>query len=178
MAASESSWATKLQPWSVLLVSCALVVLGLPGHAFADQPQLLSVDPASGPAGSKVIVRGTGWTPEYYSSGVRISFDQNHGNGVLIPYADEMVVTPNPDGEFSFETTIPPTFAVGDVVSFSGLIGNGSGARANYTVTAGVSPGGGDGSKPDLKPAGISFDRSIPVGVNIHFDGTVTNSGD
>jgi hypothetical protein len=75
----------------------------------------------------KVNVLGTGWDPEYYSSGVRISFDQNFGNGVLTPIADEIVVPPDSNGRFSFTYTIPKGFRQGDIISISGLIGNGGG---------------------------------------------------
>lgn len=169
----------KLRSWSVLLMSCTLILLGLPVSAFADTPQLLMVDPAAGPVGSTVTVRGTGWTPEYYAGGVRISFDHNHGNGVLTPYAEEMTVLPDSDGELSFETTIPSSFAEGDVLSFSGLIGNGSGARANFTVTAGTGPRGNGNAKADLEPTAIYFDKAAAaVGRNVHFDAGVINTGD
>ena len=125
--------------YAMVLAICCLLSLGLSGTATADEPQLLVVQPTSGPPGTVVTVTGTGWSPDYYASGVRISFSQNFGNGVLTNYADDIVVQPKPDGTLSFQATIPSEFKTGDVITFSGLIGNGSGARANFTVG-----GGGD----------------------------------
>src|SRR6185312_13752884 len=114
---------------SILLLSC------VGGTASADEPQLLAVQPISGPPGTAVTVTGRGRSPRYYASGVRIGFAQNFGNGVLKKYADDIVVKPNANGTLSFRSTIPRSFKAGDVVTFSGLIGNGSGANANFTVT-------------------------------------------
>jgi hypothetical protein len=123
-----------------VIASVGLLILGLPGPA-AAQGRSLTVSPDSGPVGSKVTLTGSDWSPEYYSSGVQISFQQNHGNGVLTNYADPILVQPDQQGHFSFEATIPTFFQPGDIVTFSGLIGNGSGERANFTVTSGETNG-------------------------------------
>jgi hypothetical protein len=158
----------------IVVVTCLLALACLRGVAAADEPQLLFVRPTSGPAGSTVTVTGKGWSPQYYASGVRISFDQNFGNGVLQAYADDIVVKPSPDGTLSVEATIPASFKPGDIVTFSGLIGNGSGANANYTVTA----GGATPRPADLQPTAIKFDKSLAlVGKVIHFDSGIRNAG-
>lgn len=125
-----------------LAVFLGLISIGLPGVAVA-QARSLTVAPESGPAGSRVTVTGANWSPEYYASGVTISFHQNHGNGVYTSYAEPIVVRPDPQGGFSFESTIPAFFRAGDLVTFSGLIGNGSGQNANFRVTEGGGTGGG-----------------------------------
>jgi hypothetical protein len=153
---------------SILLLSC------VGGTASADEPQLLAVQPISGPPGTAVTVTGRGWSPRYYASGVRIGFAQNFGNGVLKKYADDIVVKPNANGTLSFRSTIPRSFKAGDVVTFSGLIGNGSGANANFTVTG----AGGSTATADLQPTAIMFNRTgIAVGKSVHFDSGVRNTG-
>lgn len=159
-----------------VIMTVGLVLLGLPGTASAGVPQLLTVRPESGPAGSNVTVSGTGWLPEYYASGVRVGFHQNHGNGVLTSYADERTVQVDGNGEFSFEATIPTSFSAGDVLTFSGLIGNGSGANANFTVTDGSSSEAS--ALADLAPTDIYYDKDAKVGTKVHFDAGVVNSGD
>ena len=119
-----------------MILSVALVMLGLPSVARA-QGLALAVSKESGPAGSRVTVTGTGWPLQYYPNGVQVGFYQNFGNGVLTPYADPIVVKQDENENFRFETSIPTSFKPGDIVSFSALIGNGSGARANFTVTSG-----------------------------------------
>ena len=153
---------------SILLLSC------VGGTASADEPQLLAVQPISGPPGTAVTVTGRGWSPRYYASGVRIGFAQNFGNGVLKKYADDIVVKPNANGTLSFRSAIPRSFKAGDVVTFSGLIGNGSGANANFTVTG----AGGSTATADLQPTAIMFNRTgIAVGKSVHFDSGVRNTG-
>jgi hypothetical protein len=129
--------------------------------------------------GTKVTVRGTGWDPEYYKSGVRISFDQNFGNGVLTPIADEIVVPPDSNGRFSFDYTIPEGFQQGDIISISGLIGNGGGERANFTVTGGrQESNGGPATGADLRPTAIKYDTSaVQLNNTVHFDSGVKNTG-
>ena len=100
----------KIQLVVVLGSAWSLFLLLLPPVAQAAIPQLLSVDPKSGPPGTAVTVTGTGWTPDYYASGVRISFYQNFGNGVLTKYADDKVVKADGDGNLSFPATIPTSF--------------------------------------------------------------------
>lgn len=167
----------RFRVWRVLLC-CVLLILAsqTPGHA--QEPRSLSISPESGPAGTRVTVRGTGWDPEYYSSGVQISFDQNFGNGVLTPYADEMTVKPDQDGRFRFEHTIPENFSRGDVLSISGLIGNGSGERANFTVIGDGRGSSGTSDGPDLQPTAITYDPAdARLNTSVHFDSGITNSG-
>jgi Cutinase len=108
-----------------------------PPRASAE-PQLLSVSPNSGPPGTIVAITGTGWDPQYYSAGVQISFEQNFGNGVLQRFADDVTVQPDSAGNIHLTTSVPTSVRAGDVISFDALIGNGGGARANFTVTAGA----------------------------------------
>jgi hypothetical protein len=112
-----------------------LLMIALPTPASA-QAQLLTVTPNSGPAGTPVTITGTGWDPRYYSGGVQVSFEQNFGNGVLQRYTDDVTVQPDADGNISMKATVPSSANVGDVITFDALIGNGGGARANFTVTS------------------------------------------
>lgn len=179
-------------PRSLVIVLSWVLLLGLsPSIAMAaaapDEPRSLTVDPSSGPPGTSVTVRGTGWDPEYYSTGVRVGFYQNFGNGVLTSYADERSVQPDDKGRFSFGHTIPDGFADGDILTFSGLIGNGGGERANFTVAGGGSSGGqggssggaGTGSQADLKPTSITYDKekATQFGAKIYFDSGIENGG-
>ena len=118
-----------------ILFCSILLILALQVPGYAEERRSLTVSPGAGPVGTKVTVRGTGWDPEYYSSGVQVGFYQNFGNGVLTRYADQIVVPPDQDGRFSFDHTIPKGFDQGDLITISGLIGNGGGERANFTVT-------------------------------------------
>ena len=170
--------ARRVRALQILFCSILLILaLGVPGYA--EERRSLTVSPGEGPVGTKVTVRGTGWDPEYYSGGVQVGFYQNFGNGVLQSYADEISVQPDADGRFSFESTIPDGFAAGDMVTFSGLIGNGSGERANFTVTGGGRSGsGGSTAKPDIAPTAIRYDQQkTQVNTKIYFDSGIVNNG-
>ncbi|MGD9529579.1 MAG: CARDB domain-containing protein [Pseudonocardia sp.] len=147
--------------------------------AAPTERRAITVDPASGPAGSTVTVSGTGWDPAYYTNGVEIGFYQNFGNGVLTSYADRMYVKPDAEGRFRFDTVIPSTLRSGDVVTISGLIGNGGGERANFTVTGGAPPTGGGGTEQaDLAPTAIRYDQNqTQAGTKVFFDSGIANTG-
>jgi len=100
--------------------------------------------PDSGPPGTQVSITGSGWDPSYYSNGVQISFENNYGNGVLQRYAPDVVLKPDQSGNLKLSAQVPTTASAGDVITFDALIGNGGGARANFTVTPNVArqPGG------------------------------------
>jgi hypothetical protein len=163
-----------------IIFCCIPLILALQLPSYADEPRSLTISPKSGPVGTKATVRGTGWDPEYYSGGVRIGFYQNFGNGVLTPIADEIRVPPDPNGRFNFDYTIPDGFEQGDVFSISGLIGNGGGERANFTVTAGQQEGSGTAiAGPDLQPTAIKYDpAAAQPNDTIHFDVGVKNNGE
>lgn len=87
---------------------------------------------------------------------------------------------PDQDGRFSFDSTILDDFAAGDIITFSGLIGNGGGERANFTVTGGATPASGSvsTSKPDLAPTTIKYDKGkTQIGTKIYFDSGIANKG-
>jgi CARDB len=175
--------ANRTQPRRVralqILFCSILLILALQVPGYAEERRSLTVSPGAGPVGTKVTVRGTGWDPKYYASGVQVGFYQNFGNGVLTPIADKTVVPPDSAGRFTFNYTIPEDFRQGDVLSISGLIGNGGGERANFTVTGGRQEGGGSAvTGPDLQPTAIKYDASTIRSENtLHFDAGIKNNG-
>jgi len=107
-----------------VVVACFVVLALMPLPAFAD-PEQITVQPSSGPAGSIVMVTGTGWT----DSGER-------GWPVPINIGMTEVGRGDPDATGSFRTNlqIPAQTPAGEV-ELDAIIGNGSSARAWFTVT-------------------------------------------
>ena len=107
------------------VVAWVLVLALMPAPAFAD-PEQITVNPASGPAGSTVTVTGTGWTDH-----------AELGWPVPINIGMMEVARGSPDATGSFRTSlqIPAQTPAGEV-EIDAIIGNGSSARAWFTVTA------------------------------------------
>ena len=64
-----------------------------------------------GPNGNQGYCAGYGLGSGAYSGGVQVKTDQNFGNGVLTPIADEIVVPPDSDGRFSFTPSSQRAFS-------------------------------------------------------------------
>ena len=124
-------------------------MLGGPGSAAAQGPAAISIDPTSGPAGTSVHVSGTEFAG---NCSVTIWFGEPSAGGVVLG-GD----TPDANGAFETDVTIPLTAALGPhVIVAVGLAFGGEFcstptdrvARAEFRVTAG---------EGDLEP------RFVPV---------------
>ena len=114
----------------LLATACTLSLLAAPGDAVA-QGQLIEVSPTWGPPGTETTVTGSGWPLEYYPS-VHLTITERRGGGFPSHLGDEFA-TPDEGGRFVKKIRIPSTATPG-TIQISGIIGNGSGATADFTV--------------------------------------------
>lgn len=132
LSAGTGAMPRKFRLLLLIVTVCALALLVTPGSA-AAQGQSLAISPTWGPVGTKVTVTGTGWPIEYYPS-VHITITERRGGGFPRHLGDEFA-TPDAEGNFTIEITIPASATAG-IINISGIIGNGSGAMADFTVTS------------------------------------------
>lgn len=107
-----------------------LLPLAAPRSALAQGLQI-SVSPTWGPTGTEVTVRGTGWPIQYYPS-VHLTITERRGDGFPTHLGDEYA-TPDKDDNFVKKIKIPASATPG-IVKISAIIGNGSGANADFYV--------------------------------------------
>lgn len=107
----------------------------------SGDPLTINISPSSGPTGTAITVRGTGWTHQTYADGVPIEIAQNYGNGQLTLLTTGKSGPPNVKGDFSLRMTIP-TNAKPGLLSISPVTGGPEIADALFTVTSGGTPSG------------------------------------
>lgn len=107
----------------------------------SNGPLTISVSPTSGPPGTAVTVRGTGWTHQTYADGVPIEIAQNYGNGQLTLLTTGKSGPPDASGVFNLRMTIP-TNAKPGLLSISPITGGPEISDALFTVTSGGASSG------------------------------------
>lgn len=94
----------------------------LPEEAVAQEQRQISISPTSGPAGTLVTVKGSGWV-DYVQDGVEIQVEGGAGT----------VAQPDQNGAFNTTITIPDSAPPG-TRWVTAIYGNGDGATVYFTV--------------------------------------------
>jgi hypothetical protein len=115
----------------------------------SSEPLTINVSPTSGPPGTEVTVRGTGWTHQVYADGVEVEISQNYGNGQLTRLTSGKSGPPDAIGVFSLKMTIPATAKPG-LLSISPITGGPEISDAPFTVTGGGGPSGQEQTQPTV----------------------------